>query len=105
MLKNEKGFTLIEMLIVLLVISVLLIITIPNMSKNSDSVKAKGCEALQKTVEAQVQAYFIETGAFPASIQTLVDEEYISQDTCPDGTKLIISSEGDVSEQAPTEGT
>ncbi|RDY70744.1 competence type IV pilus major pilin ComGC [Halobacillus sp. SY10] len=105
MLKNEKGFTLIEMLIVLLVISVLLIITIPNMSKNSDSVKAKGCEALQKTVEAQVQAYFIETGAFPASIQTLVDEEYISQDTCPDGTQLIISSEGDVSEQAPTEGT
>lgn len=105
MIKNEKGFTLIEMLIVLLVISVLLIITIPNMSKNSNSVKAKGCEALQKTVEAQVQAYFIETGAFPSSIQALVDEEYITQDTCPDGTKLVISSEGEVSEQTTTEGT
>ncbi|WP_146812874.1 competence type IV pilus major pilin ComGC [Halobacillus faecis] len=104
-MKNEKGFTLIEMLIVLLVISVLLIITIPNLSKNSDSVKSKGCEALQKTVEAQAQAYFIETGGFPASMQTLVDEGYVSQDTCPDGTKLVISAEGKVSEQVQAEGT
>ncbi|MBN9653667.1 prepilin-type N-terminal cleavage/methylation domain-containing protein [Halobacillus litoralis] len=105
MVKNERGFTLIEMLIVLLVISILLIITIPNMSKNSDSVKSKGCEALQKTVEAQVQAYFIEHETFPASIQTLVDEEYISQGTCPDGTELVISSEGNVSEKTSPTGT
>ncbi|WLR46282.1 competence type IV pilus major pilin ComGC [Halobacillus litoralis] len=105
MVKNEKGFTLIEMLIVLLVISVLLIITIPNMAKNTDSVKTKGCEALKKTVEAQVQAYFIETGTPPASIQILVDENYISQAKCPNGKELVISSEGDVSEKVSTEGT
>ena len=32
MMKNEKGFTLVEMMIVMLVISVLLIVTIPNVS-------------------------------------------------------------------------
>ncbi len=43
--KNERGFTLIEMMIVLLVISVLLFIAIPNVTKQSGSINAKGCEA------------------------------------------------------------
>ncbi|SFJ21233.1 competence protein ComGC [Halobacillus dabanensis] len=88
MLNNERGFTLIEMLIVLLVISVLLIITIPNMSKNSTTVKDKGCEALLKTTEAQVEAYFIDNSKRPESLQTLITEGYITQSTCPDGSEL-----------------
>ncbi|MFF2854521.1 prepilin-type N-terminal cleavage/methylation domain-containing protein, partial [Peribacillus sp. NPDC058002] len=39
---NERGFTLIEMLIVLLVISILLIITIPNITKNQSTIQSKG---------------------------------------------------------------
>ncbi len=45
---NERGFTLIEMLIVLLVISILLIITIPNITKNQSTIQSKGCEAFVK---------------------------------------------------------
>lgn len=45
LLKDERGFTLIEMMIVLLVISVLLFIAIPNVTKQSGSINAKGCEA------------------------------------------------------------
>ncbi|WP_394137468.1 competence type IV pilus major pilin ComGC [Cytobacillus oceanisediminis] len=44
-IKNDKGFTLIEMMIVLLVISVLLIITIPNVTKHNSKINSKGCEA------------------------------------------------------------
>ncbi|ELK46233.1 ComG operon protein 3 [Halobacillus sp. BAB-2008] len=58
-MKNEKGFTLIEMLIVLLVISVLLIITIPNMTKNSQNIRDKGCEALTATAEARQKPIFL----------------------------------------------
>lgn len=97
MLKNEKGFTLIEMLIVLLVISVLLIITIPNMSKNSTTIRDKGCEALIKTTEAQVEAYFIENDVYPTDISEL-EGEYISQSTCPNGSTLSITSDGKVTE-------
>ncbi len=46
--KNEKGFTLIEMLVVLMVISILLIITVPNITKNQSSIQEKGCEAFVK---------------------------------------------------------
>lgn len=39
--KND-GFTLIEMLLVLLVISILIIVIIPNIAKQSKTVQAKG---------------------------------------------------------------
>lgn len=42
-MRNEKGFTLIEMMIVLFVISILLLITIPNVTKNQSSITEKGC--------------------------------------------------------------
>ncbi|MCP3030300.1 prepilin-type N-terminal cleavage/methylation domain-containing protein [Halobacillus sp. A1] len=89
---NQKGFTLIEMLIVLLIISVLLIITIPNLTKNTDSVRSKGCEALIMTAEAQVEAYYIENDEYPESISTLVDGEYLKQSTCPNGEVLTYSN-------------
>lgn len=45
-MKNEKGFTLIEMLIVLLVITVLLLITIPNVTKHNSSIQKKAVMGL-----------------------------------------------------------
>ncbi|MGP4061724.1 competence type IV pilus major pilin ComGC [Halobacillus litoralis] len=91
MLNNEKGFTLIEMLIVLLVISVLLIITIPNMAQNSTTIRSKGCEALIKTVEAQGEAYYIDTDSYATSIDILESSDYISTTTCPNGDELAYS--------------
>ncbi|WP_079479681.1 competence type IV pilus major pilin ComGC [Halobacillus salinus] len=85
---NEKGFTLIEMLIVLLVISVLLIITIPNLSAQTGSIRSKGCEALIATAEAQTEAYMLDHGTHPASIDTLIDDGYLKQKECPNGEVL-----------------
>ncbi|WP_337747329.1 prepilin-type N-terminal cleavage/methylation domain-containing protein [Gracilibacillus saliphilus] len=45
-MKNNKGFTLIEMLIVLAVISILLILFIPNLASKSENISEQGCEAL-----------------------------------------------------------
>lgn len=71
-LNNNRGFTLIEMMIVLLVISVLLIITIPNVTKHNSKINSKGCDAFVKMVQAQVQAYEIDKKALPSNIQDLV---------------------------------
>lgn len=46
LLKDNHGFTLVEMLLVMLVITVLLLIMIPNVTKNSTLIGDKGCEAL-----------------------------------------------------------
>lgn len=99
-MKDQAGFTLVEMLLVLLVITVLLLIMIPNVTKNSGIIGEKGCEALVKMVEAQVQAYRLENGASPTNIQDLNDPEYLGgkfddegELACPNGAVLALNGE------------
>jgi competence protein ComGC len=94
---NEKGFTLIEMLIVLMVISVLLLIVIPNITKHNGMINTKGCAAFVNTVQAQVKAYEMENNKIP-TVQDLIDEKYIKSDKCPNGHSIQINSNGEVSE-------
>ena len=56
-LLRQKGFTLIEMMIVLMIISILLMIAVPSMTKSNEVVKSKSCEATMKLVQSQVAAY------------------------------------------------
>lgn len=92
MYKNEKGFTLIEMMLVLLIIAVLILITVPNVFKYSKKVDEQGCNAYQKMVSGSIQAYKLEYLKFPESIDDLIEKEFLPKDssTCPDGTKLEI---------------
>ncbi|MFB4166459.1 competence type IV pilus major pilin ComGC [Virgibacillus sp. JSM 102003] len=97
MFKNQKGFTLIEMLIVLMIISVLIILMVPNLSDKSKEVYDKGCNALVSVVQAQVDAYYIETNSYPVDLDTLETEGYITEEQkkCPDDTFLQITTNTD----------
>lgn len=92
-IKGENGFTLIEMMIVIMIISMLLLIAVPSLSKNNDVVGAKSCEATVKVAQAQVGAYKAEKGSYPATIDELVTEKYLDSNgaTCPGGKALTIS--------------
>lgn len=92
-MRNQKGFTLIEMLIVLTIITTLLILLIPNLASKNEDVQAKGCEALIQLSENQLQAYMMDHGEYPDQIHTLVEQEYIQTDTCSNGKKKIVFSE------------
>ncbi len=97
LVRNEDGFTLIEMMIVLLIISVLILVAIPNVTKHSKSIDTKGCDAYVKMVEGQVQAYKMDTKEIPASLSDLTAKDYLPADAkCPDGTELTIDAEGKV---------
>ncbi|WP_078552871.1 competence type IV pilus major pilin ComGC [Bacillus alkalicellulosilyticus] len=90
--KNQKGFTLVEMMIVLLIISILLLIAVPNMTKNSSVAQSKGCEATIELLQTQVGAYEVEKGAKPATLQVLLDEDYVDRIQCPDGKELTLTN-------------
>lgn len=94
---EEKGFTLIEMMIVLLIISVLILIAIPNVTKHSKSIDEKGCAAYVKMVEGQIEAFKMDEKQMPTSLADLTDKEYLPENPqCPDGRQLSINANGKV---------
>ena len=76
---NYEGFTLLEMLVVLLIISVLILLFVPNLSKHKDGVDKKGNEAIVKIVETQIDLYSMEKNQIP-TVEQLLKEEYITQE-------------------------
>ncbi|MEG0471987.1 MAG: competence type IV pilus major pilin ComGC [Solibacillus sp.] len=105
-MKNERGFTLVEMLVVLLIISVLILVTIPNVSKHFASIDEKGCDAYVIMVQGQVEAYKLETKSYPASMDDLVTAGYIPETNkeCPNGEQVNIDAEGKVATASQSSG-
>lgn len=97
-LREESGFSLIEMMIVLLIISVLILVAIPNVTKHSKSIDDKGCAAYIAMVQGQVEAYKMENHKYPNGLEDLVNKDYFPETPkCPDGRQLSINSNGKVS--------
>ena len=66
------------MLVVLLIISILLLLFVPNLSKQKDSVKETGNAAVVKVVDSQAELYEMKNNK-TASLAALVSEGQITQ--------------------------
>ena len=76
---NAKGFTLIEMVLVLFVISILMLLIIPNVVTQKQKVDTQGTKALVTVVQTQVELYEMEFGANTATFEKLKTEDYLSE--------------------------
>jgi competence protein ComGC len=95
-MKNKKaGFTLLEMTIVILIISVLFLLSVPNIKKTLGIVNNKGCKALEKVADAAILQYRMEYDEYPGSTGDLVGAGLLTEDqvTC-DGEKTLTISDG-----------
>lgn len=86
------------MVIVLMIISILLLIAIPSMTKSNKTVKTKSCEATIKLVQSQVAAYNMDHPDKPLStdLSALKTEGYVDHLECPDGGVLTLDEDGQV---------
>lgn len=75
--KKLQGFTLIEMLVVLLIISVLLLLFVPNLTKQKEKVEKTGNAAVVKVVESQAELYAL--NGETATLSKLTSEGYITE--------------------------
>lgn len=92
-MQNKKnGFTVLEMMIVMLVIALLLLITLPNIQQKETIRRDKGCQALLDIVDSQIILYEIDNLTTPTSVQELINEGYLKegQDRCPNGETVVI---------------
>ena len=87
----KKGFTILEMILVLTVITVIMLLTIPNIAQKRDIINKVGCKALLDVIDGQILIYQLD-GSKISSIDQLVDAGLItsSQTVCPSGEKIVI---------------
>ena len=89
----KKGFTILEMMIVLSIVALLFLLTLPNIQQKQTVIQDKGCEALVEVVNAQILLYEIENDNSSPDLSSLISGGYIkeSQATCPSGNSITIS--------------
>lgn len=91
---RKNGFTILEMMIVMLIVALLLLITLPNIQQKEKIIRAKGCDALLEIVNSQILLYEIDNGQTPASVEELISQGYLKegQNACPDGSSVQITN-------------
>ena len=86
-LKDQRGFTLVELVVVVSIIGVLTGIAVPHLAKAWDDAKASACKANMKQIEAALELYYFEHGEYPAaaseSSSALEKLELKSVPVCP----------------------
>ncbi|MEG0264815.1 MAG: competence type IV pilus major pilin ComGC [Erysipelotrichaceae bacterium] len=95
----KKGFTILEMIIVLSVIALIFLITLPNIQQKQKIIQKKGCNALVEVVNGQILLFELETLEKPGGIDDLIQGGYLkeSQRRCPNGDNIeIIDGEASV---------
>ena len=97
--KHRLGFTLVEMMIVVLIIGILLAIAVPNFVKARESSRARSCVANLKQIDAAKEQWAMDTNARsnaePTWNDLVGDDRYIkAQPTCPSGGVYTIQPLG-----------
>ena len=91
-MKKQDGFTLLEMIVVVLIVSALFLLTVPNISRVINSVDQRACNALTKVIDSAIVQFKLDYGEYPRSLSDLYVAGYIeeSQLHCANGTTLTI---------------
>lgn len=82
-LREDEGFSLLEMAIVIMIITALLLLIIPNVSKVSDKTDETTSEAVVNTVETQILLYKMDSGEKlegDALLDELVNKNWITKE-------------------------
>lgn len=85
--KQYAGFTLVEMLIVLFVISVLVLLFVPSLTNQRSRITESGNQAFIQVVQTQVELYQMNEGQ-PVTYSNLVANNYLSQEQADRAVEL-----------------
>jgi general secretion pathway protein G len=97
----SRGFSLLELLAVVTIMGILIVIAVPRVSLHAQKAKVEANKQYKGDLNAAIERYFFETGAYPTTLSVLANTEYYPADIpdCPvdatqytmDGTSHRIS--------------
>ena len=94
-MRVKKGFTLVELLVVVLILGALAAIAIPRISQSAESAKINACKTNVDLINSQIELYYANTGDWPADLKGIAgDKDYFPDGApeCPLGTDYSYST-------------
>ena len=88
-LRRKKGFTLIEMLIVLIIVALLMAIIIPNVAGQKTRIEKQARVNIAQIIETQVNTYQLAENDKDVTIKELADKGYLTTKQVDEAKKLL----------------
>ena len=72
--KGQRGFTLVELLLVLVILALIAGLVLPGIIGKAESAKAKAASSQISRISMSVESFYLDTGNTPSSLNELVSE-------------------------------
>jgi type II secretion system protein G len=82
-MRNRKGLTLIELLIVVIILGALAAIAIPRITTSATTAKQNACNTNVETLNTSIEMYKMDKGTYPALLTTLTGDVNYFPDGAP----------------------
>ena len=96
-MRVRKGFTLVELLVVVLILGALAAIAIPRISQSADAAKKNACRTNIDLLNSQIELYYANNdGKWPADLDAIAkNKDYFpdGEPTCPLKEPYVYSSD------------
>ncbi|MFH0877016.1 MAG: prepilin-type N-terminal cleavage/methylation domain-containing protein [Candidatus Omnitrophota bacterium] len=91
---KKQGFTLVEVILVIVIVGILAAIVIPRITYSSTAAKTQACNANVASLNSQVELYHVqEIDGWPTALDNLTSKDYIDAiPTCPYATAYTFNT-------------